>query len=86
MMSNRDWKIGDKKLEKEFRFDHSSEAKRFIARIRKLAKTEQHRVKIDQPDGLIVRVSIPVQGPDMYEEKDVRLANLINRVSIHVVS
>jgi len=86
MMSNRDWEIGDKVLEKEFRFDHSAEAKGFIARIRKLAKTEQHTAKIDQPDDLTVRVSIPVQGPDMYEEKDVRLANLINRVSIQVTS
>lgn len=79
-MDNKDWNVKERELEKDFYFKSQAEAKKFISQLKKLAKAEGHNPEVVSPDKNTVRVRIHVAGPEMYEEKDIRLANLINRL------
>jgi pterin-4a-carbinolamine dehydratase len=79
-MNNRDWIVKQNQLEKKFYFRNAAEAETFIMQLEKIASEENHRPEVEK-EGKMVTVIVPVAGPDKYEEKDIRLANLINRIA-----
>jgi len=79
-MNNSDWSIKGNFLNKDFGFPSSKSAMKFIDEVSKIAETEQNYPDIRFHSGKTVNVKIAIRSEAAIEEKDIRLANLINRI------
>lgn len=79
-MNNTDWLVENNQLNKDFDFQSSKSALKFMDEVAKIAEREQHYPKIHFHSGKTVNVRIAIESGNTMNEKDIRLANLINRI------
>ena len=80
-MDNRDWKIEKNIAEKIFFLPDEKVAENFIKKIRKLSRKEDHPIRLRRISNLEVRIRMPILVPGSYNEKEVRILNIINRLA-----
>lgn len=78
-MNNSDWSIEDNYMKKEFIFPSSKAASKFMDRLGELFEQEQNFPFVNQKSK-IVSIKISINSPVDMEEKNIRLANLINKI------
>ena len=79
-MNNMDWNVQDDLLVKEFEFLNLKQATKFAEEIRIIAVQEEHHPGVEHINGNIVKVTItPING-SVLASRDIRLANLINKI------
>ncbi len=79
-MNNTDWLVENNQLNKDFDFQSSKSALKFMDEVAKIAEREQHYPEIHFHSGKTVNVRIAIESGNTMNEKDIRLANLINRI------
>ncbi len=80
-MDNRDWKIEKDEAEKIFFLPDEKAAEKFIKEIRKLSRKEDHKIRLRRISNREVRIRMPFLVSGSYEEKEVRILNIINRLA-----
>jgi len=78
-MNNMDWRIEELSMDKDFEFSNSKAAMKFVDEVSRISKEEQTFPEIHFYSGKIVNVKINKSQETSLDEKDIRLANLINR-------
>ena len=79
-MNNIDWTIEENYLNKDFDFQSSKSAMKFMDEVAKVSDVEQHYPEIHFHSGKTVNVRIAIESGTGMGEKDIRLANLINNI------
>jgi len=79
-MNNTDWLVEDDHLNKDFDFHNSKSALKFMDEVAKISEEEKHYPEIHFHSGKIVNVRIAIESSNTMDEKDIRLANLINSI------
>ncbi len=79
-MNNIDWTIEENYLNKDFDFQSSKSAMKFMDEVAKVSDVEQHYPEIHFHSGKTVNVRIAIESETGMGEKDIRLANLINNI------
>ena len=79
-MNNIDWTIEGKYLNKDFDFQSSKSAMKFMDEVAKVSDVEQHYPEIHFHSGKTVNVRIAIGSRAKMNDKDIRLANLINNI------
>ena len=80
-MDNRDWKINDNEATKFFSLGNDTAVDRFVREAHKLARQEDHPIRLRRMKDSEVRVKVPVAVPGIFSEAEVRLLNLINKLA-----
>lgn len=79
-MNNIDWTVEENYLNKDFDFQNSKSAMKFMDEVAKVSDVEQHYPEIHFHSGKTVNVRIAIESETGMDEKDIRLANLINNI------
>ena len=79
-MNNMDWTLADKSMSKDFEFQNSKSAMKFVNDVTKVSETEKQHPEIHIHSGKIVSVKISILNSGSITEEEICLANLINRI------